>query len=190
MKSRKHDGDETSILRSVLDSSMPEEEKSVERLFNESQIVVAAGTDTTAIALTNLVYHLLSNQGSLQRLKIELEAAVPDKNAFATSAQVGSLPFLNACISEVLRLHPPPMRQERVAPDQDLILESQGKKYGVPRGTAMGMTAPLLSRNAELYLLPDEFRPERWLENPRLDRYSLAWSRGSRICLGVCLFLV
>lgn len=34
---------------------------------------------------------------------------------------------------------------------------------------------------------PTSFRPERWLENPRLDKYLIAFSRGSRQCIGINL---
>lgn len=51
--------------------------------------------------------------------------------------------------------------------------------------TVMAMTATLLSRDEALYPSAGEWRPERFLENPRLDRHSLAFSRGTRVCLGV-----
>ncbi len=49
----------------------------------------------------------------------------------------------------------------------------------------MAMTAPLLNRDATLYDSPDEYRPERFVEDPHLDRYMLTFSRGPRVCLGV-----
>jgi cytochrome P450 len=49
----------------------------------------------------------------------------------------------------------------------------------------MGMTAPLLSRHEDIYPKPFEFRPERFIENPRLNSYQLTFSRGSRSCIGV-----
>jgi hypothetical protein len=47
------------------------------------------------------------------------------------------------------------------------------------------MTANILSRNEDIYPSATEFRPERFLENPRLDRYQLTFSRGTRRCIGV-----
>lgn len=109
----------------------------------------------------------------------------------------------NASIKEVLRLHPPGcMRQERIAQDQDLIFSNSatGQKYPIPRGvgnysytklsltraqTSMAMSAPLLGNNTGFFPSPREFRPERFLENPLLDKYTISWARGSRICLGV-----
>ena len=41
--------------------------------------------------------------------------------------------------------------------------------------------------NADIFESPEEFRPERWIEDPRLDRYLLTFGRGSRACLGVNL---
>jgi cytochrome P450 len=55
------------------------------------------------------------------------------------------------------------------------------------RKTPVGMTAPLLSRNEVLYPSPMTFDPDRFLKNPRLDRYQLSFSRGSRRCLGVSI---
>jgi cytochrome P450 len=34
---------------------------------------------------------------------------------------------------------------------------------------------------------PTTFRPERWIENPRLDKYLIAFARGSRQCIGINL---
>lgn len=38
---------------------------------------------------------------------------------------------------------------------------------------------------------PDEFRPERWLNNdPKLDQYMCSFSKGSRSCIGIQYVLV
>ena len=47
------------------------------------------------------------------------------------------------------------------------------------------MTANILSHNEDIYPSANDFRPERFLENPRLDRYQLTFSRGTRRCIGV-----
>lgn len=53
--------------------------------------------------------------------------------------------------------------------------------------TPVGMTAPLLNRLESLYPSPRSFNPERYLENPSLTRYQLAFSKGSRQCIGINL---
>jgi hypothetical protein len=94
---------------------------------------------------------------------------------------------------------------ERIAQDNDLFYKDpDGKEYNIPAGvrcstriianslligklqkTPVGMTTPLLTRNPELYPSPFEFRPERYIENPHLKRYSTVFSKGTYNCIGV-----
>ena len=49
------------------------------------------------------------------------------------------------------------------------------------------MSAALIHVNPKIFPSPHEFRPERWLNNPKLDRYLVSFSKGSRQCLGIDL---
>ena len=49
------------------------------------------------------------------------------------------------------------------------------------------MTAPLLNRLESLYPDPSVFNPDRYLNDPSLSRYQLAFSKGSRQCIGINL---
>lgn len=139
-----------------------------------------------ATTLANIIYHLLSKPTILSRLKDELATAMPDPNALPTGAQVENLPYLTAIIQEGIRLHPGvTFRLTRVAPDEDLhFTPPSSKEWVVPRGTPMTMSARLLQRDPDLFPDPTAFKPERWLGNPRLDRYLIAFSKGTRQCLG------
>lgn len=48
------------------------------------------------------------------------------------------------------------------------------------------MTGLLVHHDESIFPRADAFRPERW-EDPRLERYLLAFSKGSRQCLGMNL---
>ncbi len=48
-------------------------------------------------------------------------------------------------------------------------------------------SAYLLHMDPKIYPEPFVFRPERWIENPKLTRYLFAFGRGSRNCLGMNL---
>jgi cytochrome P450 len=92
IRDSKRDGS-LSIFQALLDSKLPESEKSNARLFCESRVILAAGTDTTGTMLTKIVFHLLSNPAALKRLKKELETTIPDPNTPPTSVQVENLPY-------------------------------------------------------------------------------------------------
>jgi len=49
------------------------------------------------------------------------------------------------------------------------------------------MTTPLVHLNPSIFPDPLLFKPDRFLENPRLKRYILSFSHGSRQCLGINL---
>lgn len=177
------------IFHGLLQSELPESEKSSARLAEEAQNLLAAGTDSTANTLAALTYQLLTHPQQLQKLRAELQQAIPE-DSLSVFSKIENLPYLSAVIQEGLRLHPAvSTRQERVAPDEALLYtdEKSKRSYKIPAGTCTAMSAVLLSRLSEFYPAPEEFRPERFLEDPKLKRYQLTFSRGTRICLGINL---
>ena len=81
-------------MKTLLASKLPDSEKSTDRLFCESQVLLAAGTETTALTLAKLTYHLLENPDILKRLKRELKEAIPDADVVPMISQVENLPYL------------------------------------------------------------------------------------------------
>lgn len=86
----------------MLSSELPQSEKSTERLLRESQVLISAGTDTTASVLSNAMFHLLSNPDQLKKLKVELVTAIPDPRSMPSSLQIENLPYL---VIFYLKLH-------------------------------------------------------------------------------------
>lgn len=56
----------------------------------------------------------------------------------------------------------------------------------IPAGTPVSMTSILIHHDESIFPNSEEFRPERW-EDPLLERYLVAFSKGSRQCLGMNL---
>ncbi|KAI1814019.1 cytochrome P450 [Poronia punctata] len=177
------------IFHEIMRSDIPESEKETKRLGDEAMVLVTAGSDTTAWTLGVIMYHLLADRRLLAKLKSELATVMPDANEAPVAHKLDGLPLLNAIIEEAIRLYPgASLRQDRVAPDEDIVYEGpDGSAVVIPRGTPVGMTAPLINRHPDLYERPDEFLPERYLENPGLKKYQFAFSKGGRQCLGINL---
>lgn len=179
-------GSHRTIFHDVLDSDMPASEKKLERMWQEGMVVVGAGTDTTAWTLVVALVHITTNAGIRQRLEDELRAAAADRGSPKLS-DLEQLPYLSACIKEALRLsYGLSARLPREAPDR--VLEVPGTTgLAIPPGTKVSMDAVLMHRHPRLFPQPDRFRPERWLDDPRLDRYLVSFSKGARQCLGINL---
>jgi cytochrome P450 len=180
-------GETPSVIRDLLDSKIPDEEKTTARLTMEGRALLAGGTDTTSHTLTTITYHLLANPDKLVKLKKELETVMPDGNVMPECMAVETLPYLNAVIREGLRINTPVgFTMERIATEEDLEYKSpkDGKTYVIPRGVIVGITPILLGKIESLYPEPDVFRPERFLDNPELEKFQLPFGRGTRRCLG------
>jgi len=180
--------DDKTVFDEILDSNLTDFEKRPERLMEESQNIAIAGTETTAWTLSVLTFHLLSNPDKLAKLKAELREAIPDPSAPLSIKEMEQLPYLSALITEGLRLSMGTSnRQERVCPDETLVFNDGKKQWHIPVGTPVGMTTPLIHLNPSIFPNPLTFQPERFIENPRLKRYLMSFSQGSRQCLGMNL---
>ncbi|KAL8793045.1 MAG: hypothetical protein Q9195_004356 [Heterodermia aff. obscurata] len=120
---------------------------------------IVAGADTTSIVASALLYHLLKNPSSLSKLRNELDAAALSEYVSWKESQ--TLPYLEACVHEATRLHPPfALPFERIVPAGGLRVDG----YWIPGGTRVGINPWVLHRTPSLYG-PDAdcWRPERWL---------------------------
>ncbi|GAB7323787.1 hypothetical protein MBLNU13_g07242t1 [Cladosporium sp. NU13] len=189
IRARKASSESRTIFHEILESNTSKDEKATPRLIDEAMVLTIAGTDTTASTLSALTFHILNDVTIFNRLRAELETMMPDADESPDPVKLSTLPFLNALIEEALRLYPSAThRQDRVAPNDDLIFSHpDGEQVIIPAGTITGMTAPLLNRHPNWYEDAESFRPERYLDDPKLLRRHLTFSKGGRQCLGINL---
>lgn len=77
-------------------------------IFNVINANIAAGSDTTGLTLSAVVYYLAHNPRSVQKLRTEIdirssEGRISDPVTFTEAQQ---MPYLQAIIKETLRVHP------------------------------------------------------------------------------------
>lgn len=179
------------IFHEVLDSKLPSHEKSIERLADDAQMVVMAGTLTTASTLEVIQFWLLSQPDTLQKLKEELKKAIPNPEDIGKIPlpTIEALPYLTAVIKEGLRLsYGVSTRLQRIDPNNTLMFTDKytGKEWAIPAGTPVGSTSVLIHRDETVYPNSEKFSPERWLDGkgPGLEKYLVSFCAGSRRCFG------
>ena len=186
---KQEDGRAT-IFETLLDSELPPQDKSVERLVQDAQTLVGAGSITTSIALSLATYYVLETEGVREKLMNELKRAMPDESQPLPLVDLEKLGYLSAVVLEALRIsYGVSHRLQRVFPDQAITYQD----YVLPPGTPVSMTSVLIHDNPDIFPEPRAFRPERWLpldtKGAKLQKYFVAFSRGSRQCLGMHLGL-
>ena len=97
-------GDGTSLFRYIVNSDMPESERSDERLAKEAQVLLGGGTATTARTMSFISYFILANPSIRSRLENELEEPMSRyPEIVPTWAELEKVPILQALIKEGLR---------------------------------------------------------------------------------------
>ncbi|PMD41073.1 cytochrome P450 [Hyaloscypha variabilis F] len=175
------------IFHALLSSDLPPEDKGVERLTEEAHTIIAAGQETLSLILTFITFHLLSNPVVLRKLKEELAKAIPDPEVVTPEATLANLPYLTGVIKEGLRLGYGICGRLYRVPQEHLTFSAGDCDWIIPPGTPVCMTSALIHHDESVFPNSNEFRPERWIEDPRLDRYLVSFSKGNRSCLGINL---
>ncbi|CAE6424331.1 unnamed protein product [Rhizoctonia solani] len=137
-----------------------------EELTAEALTQLIAGSDTTSNSSCAITYYLAANPDKQRKLQAELDEHLSPSTmpTPATSFEkVKSLPYLNACINEGLRLHATSaMGLPRVIPP-GTVLEVCGEKFGP--GSVLSVPSFTIHRDQDVWGEDVEaFRPERWLE--------------------------
>ena len=91
------------IFHDLLDNdSLPKEDKTVHRLNQEAQLLLSAGTVTTATSISSAFVYLLLDPKRMQVLIEELEEAMPDITKPVREAELEKLPYLVRYLASLL----------------------------------------------------------------------------------------
>ncbi|KAI8625210.1 cytochrome P450 [Xylariaceae sp. FL1651] len=186
--------DHPTIFHAILDSKLQPHEKTKERLSDDAQALIMAGTHTTAWTLEVITFWLLNQPETLRKLKEELLTVMPsvDDVGKVPLVTLEGLPYLTAVIKEGLRLsYGVSTRLQRIDPDNAIVFTDRttGREWVIPPKTPVGMTSVQIHHDESIFTDSDKFIAERWLDNggKKLGRYLVSFSKGSRNCLGANL---
>ncbi|KAI4087722.1 MAG: hypothetical protein LQ344_006608 [Seirophora lacunosa] len=185
-KGKKPEGQKTIIYDLITGDDLPPEEKTLPRLEAEAIALVAAGSMTVAHTLSSIAFHVINIKKVLHKLQEELASVAAEAQGPVKWNRLEQLPYLTAVITEGLRWsNGVSHRLQRISPDVDLHYQG----YLIPRGTPVGMTSVMMHNSPTHFPDPKTFDPERWLQpdSARLRKYIVAFSKGSRQCLGMNL---
>ena len=118
---------------------------------------------SAAILLRSIFYNLVSHPKSMRCLLEEIDEAARNGrlSQFVTWKESRALPYLDACIKEAARLHPPfGLPFERVVPSEGATI--CGRRFAA--GTVVAIPAWVAHRDVDTFGEDcDKWRPERWL---------------------------
>ncbi|GLI82179.1 hypothetical protein PoHVEF18_010585 [Penicillium ochrochloron] len=129
--SRQNDPEQVSDLLDPILRKPPGERMTFAELLSNSFVFILAGGETTASALSAMLYLLLSNPKKMKNLVVALETAFP-REEMITIETTSQIPYLHAVIEESLRLYPPiPSGSPRCVPKGGAMIDRQYLPEGV-----------------------------------------------------------
>ncbi|KAI7745401.1 hypothetical protein M8C21_015098 [Ambrosia artemisiifolia] len=143
-----------------------------------------AGTDTITTTIEWAMAELINNKNVMFELQQELKHKI--KSSTILESEISKLPYLNACIKETLRLHPPvPLLLPHRATQTSEVLN-----YTVPRGAQILVNIWAIGRDPKLWEDPFSFKPERFLGSSLdfragQDFEFIPFGAGRRMCPGL-----
>jgi len=150
------------------------------QLRDEATTLFVAGHETTSNALTWTWYALSGHPEAEASMHAELERVLGGRRPEA--ADLPRLRYTRAVLAESMRLYPPVWGMGRRAL-ADLTLAG----YDIPRGSLVVVSPFITQRDARFFPDPELFRPERWLDEPAVERPRFAYfpfGGGARQCIG------
>jgi cytochrome P450 len=159
----------TDILSLLLQARDEEGELMTEgELRDELVSLLLAGHETTATSVAWAVERLVRHEEKLERLIAEVD----ERGASGDE-------YMTAVVNETLRVRP-------VVPIVVRLLQKELEVggYRLPAGTSVAPNIYLTNRNGRVYENPEEFRPERFLENAPETFSWIPFGGGIRRCIG------
>jgi cytochrome P450 len=155
------------LLTMLLESTYEDtgEGMSEEQLIDECLIIFVAGHETSANALSWMIYLLGNHPAEYLRLQ------------YARAEQQAGL--ARNVIAETLRLYSPAWVVDRISLEDDQVND-----YFLPAGTVWIIYIHGLHRHPEFWERPQDFLPDRW-SNPAINKEAyMPFGAGPRMCIG------
>ncbi|GKZ22340.1 hypothetical protein AbraCBS73388_008479 [Aspergillus brasiliensis] len=153
----------------------------------ESMLLLVAGSDTTATALSASLNYILHDTNTLAHLTSVIRTTFPTESSITATSVLSSpdCSVLHACINGAMRLTPP---APNLLPRTVLSGGMEVDGIYVPAGTIVGVSAYTIHRNRTYFSNPDENEPGRWLEGNEVSQQKMQmafvpFSMGPRKCV-------
>ncbi|KAH8378156.1 hypothetical protein KR093_009732 [Drosophila rubida] len=154
-------------------------------LTSHTMTFLTDGFETTALVLSHTLLELARNPEALRLLREEVgtEELSFDK--------LSELPYLDACISETLRIFPPGLASRKLVTEPFEFVNKDGVSAKVVPGDVVILPIYAFHHDPNYYDQPEQFQPERFLEqNGGVRKYReqglfYGWGDGPRVCPGM-----
>ncbi|XP_063706633.1 probable cytochrome P450 9f2 [Culicoides brevitarsis] len=147
-----------------------------------------AGFDTTSTLLTFASYELAVNDEVQEKLFAEIKETKQKLMGRPINYELlQKMEYLDAFVSEVLRVHPPGFLTDRYCNNDTEIEDHEGKKFTIPKGSMIWSNIYGIHHSHKYFPNPEKFDPERFLganKEKIIPNSYIPFGLGPRACIG------
>jgi cytochrome P450 family 3 subfamily A len=174
LDSEKHD-----LLSLLVSSNQERGGLTDSELMSDVFIFLMAGHETSATTLQWMTYELAINPTVQERAYEEIISVI-GTDGDITYDDYEKLQFVQSCVNETLRMHPPVVGVPKVARKDTTI-----GPYKVPQGTELVLDIGSIHMSEKLWPEANKYKPERFLNKEKRHPCALIpFSIGQRKCIG------
>lgn len=148
-------------------------------LVNLVIMLIWSGHGPTVGHLSWAILELLRHPAELEQILAEQETTI-DSDGPLTVENLRACTRLDAALRETERLHPVAQFPTRIA-----VRTVEYAGFQLPEKSVVLVSPHLSHRTPELFPEPQLFRPQRFVDQPRLSRYLIGFGAGAHRCLGM-----
>ncbi|KAJ9560482.1 hypothetical protein OSB04_005642 [Centaurea solstitialis] len=164
-------------------------DRMLENGFSNDQInqlvteLFVAGTNTTTTSVVWAMTELVRHKEVMSKIVEEIGREI--KSDTMTDSELSKLPYLQACIKEAMRLHPPvPLLLPHMAAETCEVMN-----YTIPKNSKIFVNLWAMGRDPKVWDDPLSFKPERFIGSKvdfkGQDFELLPFGSGRRMCPGM-----
>ncbi|EYU31746.1 hypothetical protein ABFS82_07G060600 [Erythranthe guttata] len=154
--------------------------------------IFVGGTDTSASTIVWALTALMKNPSAMKKAQQEIKTLISNKKSSINEDDIEKLPYLKAVIKETMRLYPPlPLLIPKETMEKCTI-----NGYEIEPKTITFVNVWAIGRDPEYWESPNEFLPERFLNNNNDEKIIdfkgrdfgyIPFGSGRRSCPGLSL---
>ncbi|THU87628.1 cytochrome P450 [Dendrothele bispora CBS 962.96] len=180
LKAMEEDENHSSLIAKLLsESPQNKSNEEIELIKNMGMQAVAAAADTTMSAICTFFLAMSLYPDVQLKAQQELDTVL-GRGQTPTFDDRSSLPYVEAIYREVMRWHP----ALPVGLPHGCTEDIYYKGYIIPKGTVISANIWAMTHDESKFDKPDEFIPERHLDQKSDINSILAYGFGRRICAG------
>ncbi|EZA47525.1 Cytochrome P450 9e2 [Ooceraea biroi] len=158
----------------------------IDEMTAQAFVFFVAGFDSVSTVMCFLAHEIAVNPDVQTKLRAEIEDVLKQNNGKPTYESINSMKYLDAVVTETMRLYPLASFLDRVCTEDFEMPPAtpDGKPVTIKPGESVWFQSYSLHRDPKYYSEPLKFNPDRFLNESVDNSIYMPFGIGPRICIG------